>query len=119
MFHRIRPLLLVASLLLLAACATSVRSVMADPSRYRNREVTVNGVVVNSASVLGRGIYRIEDRSGALWVVSNSGVPRQGARVSVKGRVQDAFDISGFGGANLPAGLASGVVLIESSHRIR
>ena len=120
MFRRLRPLLLiVACALLVTACATSVRRVTADPSRYRNREVTISGVVISSASVLGRGIYRVEDRSGALWVVSNSGVPRQGARVSVKGRVQDAFDIGIFRGANLPAGLASGVVLIESSHRIR
>jgi hypothetical protein len=116
--HRIlAPSLL--CVLLLTACATSVGRVTADPSRYRNRDVTINGYVADSASVLGRGVYRVEDNTGSLWVVSTQGVPRQGARVTVKGRVQDGFDASMFGGLNLPAGLSSGVVLIESSHRIR
>ena len=38
--------ILVPSLLcviLLTACATSVGRVTADPSRYRNRDVTING----------------------------------------------------------------------------
>jgi membrane protein implicated in regulation of membrane protease activity len=118
---RIRRAFLSALLgvLLLSACATSVGRVTADPSRYLNRDVTISGVVVSSASVLGRGVYRVEDNTGSLWIVSTRGVPREGARVSVKGRIQDGFDIGMLGGVNLPAGLSSGVVLIESSHRIR
>ena len=104
---------------LLAACATSVGRVTADPSRYRNREVTVSGTVVSSVSLLGRGAYRVEDDSGALWVVSTAGVPRQGSRVSVKGRIQEGFDASILSGVKLPAGLSSAMVMIETSHRVR
>ena len=104
---------------LLAGCATTVSRVTADPSRYRNRDVTVTGNVVDSVSVLGRGAYRIEDNTGSLWVVSMSGVPREGARVSVKGRVQDGFNLNLPGGVNLPAGLSSGIVLMETSHVLR
>lgn len=101
------------------ACATSLGRVTADPSRYRNREVTVSGTVVASVSALGRGAYRVEDDSGALWVVSTVGVPREGSRVSVKGRIQDGFDASMLSGVKLPAGLSLGVVMIETSHRVR
>jgi membrane protein implicated in regulation of membrane protease activity len=111
------PALLCA--LLVSACATSVGRVTADPSRYINRQVTISGRVVDSVSVLGRGIYRVQDGGDSLWVVSNQGVPREGARVRVRGRIQDGFDVSIFGGRNLPAGLGSGVVMIETSHQIR
>lgn len=118
--HRIRPFILaLISVVFLSSCATSLARVTADPSRYRNREVTVSGRVVTSASLLGRGFYRIEDNSGSLWVVSSFGVPRQGSRVRVTGRIQDGFDASILGGMSLPAGLSSGVVMVETSHRVR
>ncbi|MCM3878794.1 MAG: hypothetical protein ND807_01685, partial [Vicinamibacterales bacterium] len=64
------------------ACATrSINQILVDPSRYSNREVRVSGSVVESYSFAGRGVYRIGDKSGQLWVVSEQGVPRKGARV--------------------------------------
>jgi len=89
-----------------------------DPSRYRNRQVTIAGRVVDSVSLGGRGAYRVEDRTGSLWVISDVGVPRTGARVKVKGRILDAFNVGVFGGrVNLPGGLASGLVMQETSHK--
>jgi hypothetical protein len=70
--------------------------------------------------VLGRGAYRIADGDQGLWVVTTSGAPRKGARVEVTGRLEDGYDLSGLGGIiNLPGGLQSGLVLVESSHRAR
>lgn len=110
------PLALVlATLVFSSACATSINSVLADPSRYRNREVKVSGRVADSYSVADRGFYRLQDRSGQLWVVSDRGVPRTGARVSVKGTIRDAFNL-GVIGQRLPPGIASGLVMIETSH---
>jgi hypothetical protein len=68
---------LVLGALVLSACATrSVNQILADPSRYRNREVRLSGSVVESYSFATRGAYRIDDQSGQLWVVSDRGVPR-------------------------------------------
>jgi hypothetical protein len=101
-----------------AACgAKTIRDVLADPARYRNQSVTVRGTVDQSVSIVGRGIYRITDGDQSLWVVTNTGAPRKGARVDVTGRIQEGFDLSGFG--NLPGILQGGVVLVESSHRVR
>ncbi len=111
---------LLALVLVAAGCATSINDVLADPAKYRDRSVTVAGTVAESASLAGRGAYRITDGAQGLWVVTTSGAPRQGARVRVTGRVQDAYDLSAFGSVlKLPGSARSGLVLIESSHEAR
>ncbi len=105
----------------LAGCgARSINQVLADPAKYRNTTVTVRGTVAESASILGRGAYRITDGGQGLWVVTTGGAPRQGARVNVTGRLQDGYDLSAFGNVlKIPESLKSGLVLIESSHEAR
>jgi hypothetical protein len=112
---------LVLGALVLSACATrSVNQILADPSRYRNREVRLSGSVVESYSFATRGAYRIDDQSGQLWVVSDRGVPRKGARVTVKGTIREGFNLGTLGDRiNLPAGIGSGLVMMESSHKAR
>ena len=103
--------------LLIAGCGPkSINHVLADPARYRNQDVTVRGTVQESVSVLGRGAYKIADGDQSLWVVTNGGTPRQGARVDVTGRVQQGFDLSFI---KLPGPVQNGVVLVESSRRAR
>jgi len=106
------------SALAATACAsTSVNRILADPSRYRDREVRVSGSVVDSYSFANRGAYRIGDESGQLWVVSDTGVPRKGARVTVQGTIREGFNLGSLGDRiNLPA-VGSGLVLMESSHK--
>ena len=80
--------------LMTAGCgAKTINQLRADPAKYRNQSVTVNGTVDQSASVGGRGAYRIVDGDQDLWVVTSSGAPRKGARVSVTGRLQDGYDL--------------------------
>jgi hypothetical protein len=107
--------------LLAAGCGPlSINQVLADPAKYRNQTITVRGTVDESVSVLGRGAYRITDDGQNLWVVTNTGAPRKGARIEVTGRLQDGYDLSGFGGIlKLPGSAQSGLVLIESSHKAR
>jgi len=97
-----------------------INQVLADPSRYRNQEITVRGTVAQSASIAGRGAYRLVDGDQSLWVVTTTGAPRTGARVDVTGRLQDKYDLSAFRSVlNLPESVQSGLVLIASSHRAR
>jgi membrane protein implicated in regulation of membrane protease activity len=119
--RRVGTGLVIVLALAAAACgARSINQVLADPTRYRNDTITVRGTVAESASVMGKGAYRITDGDQGLWVVTGSGAPRRGARVTVTGRLQDGYDLSGFGGAaRLPESLKSGLVLVESSHKAR
>jgi hypothetical protein len=119
--RRIGTGLVLGLTVLAAGCgARSINQLLADPAKYRNESVTVRGTVDQSASVMGRGAYRITDRDQGLWVVTTGGAPRKGARVDVTGRLQDGYDLTAFGGAiRLPGALQSGLVLVESSHKAR
>lgn len=113
-------LLAVTAMASMACASRSVNQILADPSRYRNRDVRVSGSVVDSYSVSDRGAYRIDDGTGQLWVVSDVGVPRRNARVTVRGKVLEGFDLGSLGDRiHLPPGVGAGLVLMESSHKAR
>jgi len=95
-----------ATAILASACAgKSINRVLSDPSRYRNEEVKLTGDVVDSYSVASTGAYQIDDGTGRLWVWSNIGVPRKGARVTVTGTLLEAFHLAPRGNlVKLPEG---------------
>jgi hypothetical protein len=95
--------------------AASVNRILAEPQRYADDDVWVNGRVVQSASVLGRGAYQIDDGTGTLWVISYKRVPRKDAHVRVRGTVRDAFDLGDV--LELPEGMRNGLVLVEREHQ--
>ena len=118
--RRAAPLIAFVALIGLAACATSINRVLTDPSHYRNREVTISGRVVDSYSLADRGVYRVQDGSGSLWVASDRGVPRDGARVSVRGTIREGFNLGALGNrAHLPRGIGSGLIMMEISHKAK
>jgi hypothetical protein len=85
----------------LAACKrTNIGDVTADPGRFMNKEINVAGEVTQSIGAsfgkFGQGIYQIDDGTGKLWVYANErGVPTRGARVGVKGRIQQSLTFMG------------------------
>jgi hypothetical protein len=103
-------LLLTAALLASGCSAVKIGRITADPSRYQNRNVRVNGTVVNSMGVLGTGGYQLEDETGKIYVLSRSGVPSKGARVTVKGTVIPGAQV---------LGQSIGTTIREESHRLR
>jgi hypothetical protein len=112
------PAALLAAFLALAltGCASkTINHIMAEPSRYANRDVTVQGTVTQSVSLLGHGSYQVDDGTGSLWVVSTKGVPRKGARVKVTGKIRDVGDLGSV--VKLPEIVGSGLVMQESKHK--
>lgn len=98
-----------------AACEkVTVSRLTNEPTRYLNKEVGIIGTVSDSygLSVLGQGggIYKINDGTGSIWVISQQGVPTKGTRVGVKGRVQNGVV---YNGRNY------GLGMIESDRRVR
>jgi hypothetical protein len=91
------PLSLFALALLLAACnQTKIAAINNDPAKYSAKDVTVAGEVLTSFGVSNQGVFELDDGTGRLWVWSNGfGVPSQGARVAVSGRVQSGIAIGG------------------------
>lgn len=80
----------------LAGCAGTrpIGHLLDDPYRFDGKVVRVEGRVSQAAGALGYGAYRIDDGTGALYVVSDGrGVPREGARVRVKGRFESVLTV--------------------------
>jgi hypothetical protein len=103
-----------------AACgARTINKVLADPGRYRNQSVKLTGSVVDSYSLVGRGAYELDDKTGKMWVVSDNGVPRKGSRVTVKGTVREGFSLGSLGDRIKLPGVSGGVVLVEESHKAK
>jgi hypothetical protein len=103
--------ILVSAALLLAGCAPmTIGRINADPSRYTNKIVKVNGTVTNSVGLMGRGGYQIEDSTGRIIVISGKGVPSRGSRVTVTGRVSPGAEV---------LGNTVGVTIREDSHTVR
>lgn len=98
--------------LLLVACAETVAigRVLSDPAHWNNKEVHVQGSVINSMGFMGEGAYRLNDGTGSIWVISNTGVPGRGAKVDVLGTV--------FQGAEF-MGRSFGVAIRERGHRLK
>lgn len=109
--------LLLALGLFAAACPqrTSISDISGDPSRFYDKDVAVAGTVKDSYGVSipliknGQGgAYKIDDGSGSIWVITKRNVPTKGARLGVKGKVQNG---GVFFGKNY------GLVIIEDDRR--
>src|SRR4029079_2493581 len=89
-------IVLLVSLGAAAACGFSTRSI-ADirehPAHYYHHSVSIEGTVTSSfgGPFVPLQVYNVDDGPGEITVVANSSreVPRKGARVRVKGHVED------------------------------
>jgi len=84
----------VVMLTVLGGCAGTVRigTLLDDPSQFDGDRVRVDGEVTGSFGVpVVGGAYRISDGTGTLTVVSEEGVPRSGAQVSVEGTFRSVY----------------------------
>jgi len=88
---------LVLGTLFLAACsAKPIKELLDDPGRYEGKTVRIGGEVTEAIGALGVGVYRVDDGTGTLTVVLQSGAPpRVGATVGVEGTFRSAFTVGG------------------------
>ncbi len=95
--------LMLVMVLSAAACATvpghpAIRQVQTQPGRFVDRSVTVTGTVTTSWGVpfVGFNVYRLDDGTGEITIVSTDRrVPGRGARLEVRGKVQDVAVLGG------------------------
>lgn len=107
---------LLVSAVVVAGCAARgvrVAELKDQPTKYATKTVSVTGVVTSSWGVplLPFQVYNIDDGSGEITVVSQSGrVPARGTRVQVRGKISE-FAV--FGGRSI------GLHLREEDRRVR
>lgn len=88
-------LVLVTIIVLGCPQGTTIADINADPGRFRDKEVSLTGRVVTSFGALGEGGYELDDGTGRIPVITTRGVPGQGARVRVTGRVSSGVTFAG------------------------
>ena len=95
--HPTPALIALVFLVLVAGCKqTKISAINSDPARYMSKDVIIAGQVINSFGVANQGAFELDDGTGRMWVWSSGfGVPGQGARVVVTGRVQAGVAIAG------------------------
>ena len=98
---RVAALAIIAAITV--ACASvpgrpSLQQVQTQPGRFVDHSVTVAGTVTTAWGVpfVGFNVYRLDDGTGEITVVSTDRrVPGKGARVEVRGKVQDMAVLGG------------------------
>ena len=90
--------------LLITGCAARgirIADLQDRPDKYDNKTVAVNGVVTTGWGVplVPFQLYKVDDGTGEITVLARSGhAPRKGARVEVKGRLNE---VGNFGGQSV------------------
>ena len=88
---------------------THIADINRDPGHFAGKDVSIHGTVSDSFGALGNGVFQIDDGTGSMWVYSqNFGVPGNGSKVAVTGRIEQGF---AFGGRSF------GVILRETERR--
>jgi hypothetical protein len=91
-----KRLWVLATVALVLGCkgTTSIKTLLDDPSRYDGQTVRIAGNVQGSVGILGFGAYQLNDGTGTLPIVTQSGgAPRDGAKVGVEGTFRSAYTI--------------------------
>ena len=101
---------LLAALTLSSCGYTKIGRITADPTRYRNRAIRVEGHVTNSFGLLSTGGYQLEDETGKIFVMSNRGVPPKGSKVMVSCSVMEGVTVMGH---------SYGTAIQEHDHHVR
>jgi len=94
---RVAGIAFAASLLFLLGCrseVTPIKTLLDDPGSYDGKTVRIAGVCAGGMGILGYGAYQVDDGTGKLLVVTESGgAPREGARIGVEGTFRAAFTL--------------------------
>ena len=108
-FPLVVPLILLAVFLTGCPQSVTIGEINRDPGRWAGKEVAITGNVVDSFGALSEGVFEVDDGTGRMWVLSEGyGVPSQGVRVRVAGRVVSGVTV---------AGRAFGTALRETQRR--
>ncbi len=80
------------SLFLVLGCSTrsSIQQITAQPGKYNEQRVVVEGKVVQTYAipVLGQSLVKIDDGTGQIWVKPRSRVPFEGEEIEVAGTLK-------------------------------
>lgn len=89
---------------------TDIYDIKIKSQKYDGEQVSIKGKVVETVRIplISKGLFRVDDGTDRIWVVSQERMPSRGDKVKVKGRVNSGFKI---------AGKTYGTVIIEGEDK--
>jgi len=111
-----RAVVAIVGALLITGCAARgvrIAQLKDQPDKYDDRTVSITGVVTSSFGIplVPFQFYKLDDGTGEITVVSQSGrTPSKGARVQVKGKINE---VAVFGGRSV------GLHIQEQDRKVR
>ncbi|MFI5143348.1 MAG: hypothetical protein ACHQQS_16040 [Thermoanaerobaculales bacterium] len=89
--------MLLAGVVLAVACGglftTRIADIKGASAKYDGEKVTIAGEVTGSVNLFVVKFYKVSDGTGEIAVVTQSPLPKDGDKVRVRGKVQQAFAI--------------------------
>jgi hypothetical protein len=80
---------------LLAGCdlvneitTTRIKDILDHPRKYENKEVTIFGTVTDGASLVFIKYFEVQDKTGAIRVVTGRVLPKRGEKIRVTGTME-------------------------------
>ena len=74
---------------------TPIGKILKDPRLYEGKIITIKGMVTERVSFMIIKYYKVKDRTGEIMVITEKLLPSVGAKITVKGKVNDAFSLGG------------------------
>ena len=93
---RFAALAVTSLLLAIAGCqgATPIKDLLNNSGTWNGKTVRIAGKVESAAGAFGYAVYRVDDGTGEINVVTKKGgAPAEGAEVGVEGTFHQAFTI--------------------------
>lgn len=75
--------------------ATRIGEINANPGKHHGEHVTLKGTVADTTDLVVVKFFMLRDESGEIAVVTSAPLPAEGAKVTVKGTVNQAFSVAG------------------------
>ncbi len=96
------PISIFCALILLVTTACGQREVslqigevVADPGRYGEMVLELEGEASGGMGLLSIGIYTLSDSTGEITVLTSQGLPADGTHLTVRGSVMSGVTIGG------------------------
>jgi uncharacterized protein YdeI (BOF family) len=78
-----------------SSAAPTAKSILADPERFHDTQVTLHGEVGDTIDLGYVRTYQLRDETGEIPVVTEGQLPVRGAQISVTGLVHKEFPLHG------------------------
>jgi hypothetical protein len=67
--------------------STKIKDILDHPRDYEGKDITINGTVTNTVSLLLIKYYEIQDGTGSIKIITDKLLPSRGEKLTVTGRM--------------------------------